>query len=58
MLYIFFKCKYICEYKRLFKYIYQVYYVKFRFYCLTCYAMTNLNLAISEHQTIIRDFNS
>ena len=42
----------------LFKYAYLVCYVKFRFYYLTCSAMSNLNLAISQHQTIIRAFNS
>ena len=29
----------------LFKYIYLVRFVKFRFYCLTCSAVLNLNLA-------------
>ena len=39
----------------LFKYIYLVCYVKFRFYCLTCSTMSNLNLAgfttPNNHQT-------
>ena len=42
----------------LFKYIYLVCYVKFRFYCPTCSAMWNLNLADFTTPNIIRDFHS
>ena len=42
----------------LFEYIYLVCYLKFHFCCLICSAMSNLNSAVSQHQTVIRDFNS
>ena len=46
MIYLFFKCNmYVSKTDYSFKYIYLVCYVKFRFYCLTCSAMSNLNLA-------------
>ena len=36
---------YVSTNDHLFEYIYLVCYVKFRFYFLTCFAMSNLNLA-------------
>ena len=43
-----------------FKYICVVCYLKLRFYCLNCSAMSNLNSQqlISQHRTVIRGFNS
>ena len=48
---IFFKCKYVRMNDCSFKYVCVVCCLKIRFYCLTFSAISNLNSAISQHQT-------